>query len=223
MGRDVANTKALEFLTGYLIEKSLAVDNVFVWLMLFSFFAIPLELQKRVLTFGVLGAIVLRTIMIFAGAWLITQFHWLLYVFGAFLLITGVKMWWFADAEPDLANNPVIRWIRNHVKVTDRLHGENFFITRKEAGKAVRYVTPLFLVLVMVELSDVIFAVDSIPAIFAITTDPFIVPHLEPVRDPGPQGDVFPDGRHGRPLRCSSTAWRWCWSSSVPRCCWWMW
>lgn len=175
VGRDVANTKALEFLTGYLIEKSLAVDNVFVWLMLFSFFAIPLELQKRVLTFGVLGAIVLRTIMIFAGAWLITQFHWLLYVFGAFLLITGVKMWWFADAEPDLANNPVIRWIRNHVKVTDRLHGENFFITRKEAGKAVRYVTPLFLVLVMVELSDVIFAVDSIPAIFAITTDPFIV------------------------------------------------
>ncbi len=175
VGRDVANTKALEFLTGYLIEKSLAVDNVFVWLMLFSFFAIPLELQKRVLTFGVLGAIVLRTIMIFAGAWLITQFHWLLYVFGAFLLITGVKMWWFAEAQPDLANNPVIRWIRNHVKVTDRLHGESFFITRKEAGKAVRYVTPLFLVLVMVELSDVIFAVDSIPAIFAITTDPFIV------------------------------------------------
>ena len=174
-GREVADEKALEYITGYLIEKSLAIDNVFVWLMLFSFFAIPLELQKRVLTFGVLGAIVLRTIMIFAGAWLITQFHWLLYVFGAFLLITGVKMWWFADAEPDLTNNPVIRWIRNHVKVTDRLHGENFFITRKEAGKAVRYVTPLFLVLVMVELSDVIFAVDSIPAIFAITTDPFIV------------------------------------------------
>ncbi len=175
VGRDVANTKALEFLTGYLIEKSLAVDNVFVWLMLFSFFAIPLELQKRVLTYGVLGAIVLRTIMIFAGAWLITQFHWLLYVFGAFLLITGVKMWWFADTEPDLANNPVIRWIRNHVPVTDRLHGEKFFVTRKVAGKAVRYVTPLLLVLVMVELSDVIFAVDSIPAIFAITTDPFIV------------------------------------------------
>ena len=175
MGREVANAKALEFLTGYLIEKSLAVDNVFVWLMLFSYFAIPLELQKRVLIYGVLGAIVLRTVMIFAGVWLITQFHWLLYVFGAFLLITGIKMWWFADAEPDLANNPVIRWMRRHMKVSDTLHGERFFITREVAGKAVRYVTPLFLVLVLVELSDVIFAVDSIPAIFAITTDPFIV------------------------------------------------
>ena len=175
MGREVANAKALEFLTGYLIEKSLAVDNVFVWLMLFSYFAIPLELQKRVLIYGVLGAIVLRTVMIFAGVWLISQFHWLLYVFGAFLLITGIKMWWFADAEPDLANNPVIRWMRRHLKVSDTLHGEHFFVTRDTAGKAVRYVTPLFLVLVLVELSDVIFAVDSIPAIFAITTDPFIV------------------------------------------------
>ena len=175
MGREVANAKALEFLTGYLIEKSLAVDNVFVWLMLFSYFAIPLELQKRVLIYGVLGAIVLRTVMIFAGVWLISQFHWLLYVFGAFLLITGVKMWWFADAQPDLASNPVIRWIRKHMNVSDALDGERFFITREVAGKAVRYVTPLFLVLVLVELSDVIFAVDSIPAIFAITTDPFIV------------------------------------------------
>lgn len=180
MGRDVANEKALEFVTGYLIEKSLAVDNVFVWLMLFSFFAIPLELQKRVLILGVLGAIVLRTIMIFAGVWLIAQFHWLLYVFGAFLLVTGIKMWWFADQEPDLAKNPVIRWIRRHMKVTDALHGEHFIVTKQETGadgvrRAVRYVTPLFLVLVLVELSDVIFAVDSIPAIFAITTDPFIV------------------------------------------------
>jgi tellurite resistance protein TerC len=175
MGREIANDKALEFVTGYLIEKSLAVDNVFVWLMLFSFFAIPLELQKRVLVFGVLGAIVLRTIMIFAGVWLIAQFHWLLYVFGAFLLITGIKMWWFADQEPDLAKNPLIKWIRRHMKVTDELHGERFFVTKQEGGKWVRYVTPLFLVLVLVEFSDVIFAVDSIPAIFAITTDPFIV------------------------------------------------
>lgn len=179
-GREIANEKALAFVTGYLIEKSLAVDNVFVWLMLFSFFAIPLELQKRVLVLGVLGAIVLRTIMIFAGVWLITQFHWLLYVFGAFLLVTGIKMWWFADKEPDLASNPVIRWIRRHVKVTDELHGERFFIQKQVCGPHgdahwVRYVTPLFLVLVLVELSDVIFAVDSIPAIFAITTDPFIV------------------------------------------------
>ncbi|MDQ5960263.1 MAG: tellurite resistance protein TerC [Pseudomonadota bacterium] len=175
VGREVANAKTLEFVTGYLIEKSLAVDNVFVWLMLFSFFAIPLELQKRVLVLGVLGAIVMRTVMIFAGVWLIAQFHWLLYVFGAFLLITGIKMWWFADEKPDLANHPVIRWIRSHMKVTDELHGERFFVTRQEAGAAVRYVTPLFLVLVLVEISDLIFAVDSIPAIFAITTDPFIV------------------------------------------------
>ena len=174
-GREVANAKTLEFVTGYLIEKSLAVDNVFVWLMLFSFFAIPLELQKRVLVLGVLGAIVMRTVMIFAGVWLIAQFHWLLYVFGAFLLVTGVKMWWFADEKLDLANNPVIRWIRGHMKVTDELHGERFFISRNEVGRVVRYATPLFLVLVLVEITDLIFAVDSIPAIFAITTDPFIV------------------------------------------------
>jgi len=174
-GRELANQKALEYITGYLIEKSLAIDNVFVWLMLFSFFAIPLELQKRVLVLGVLGAIVMRTIMIFAGVWLITQFHWLLYVFGAFLLVTGIKMWWFADETPDLANNPAIKWIRRHMKVTDELHGERFFITKETSGKLVRYATPLFLVLVLVEFSDLIFAVDSIPAIFAITTDPFIV------------------------------------------------
>jgi tellurite resistance protein TerC len=175
MGRDLANEKALEFVTGYLIEKSLAVDNVFVWLMLFGFFAVPLELQKRVLVYGVLGAIIMRTVMIFAGVWLIAKFHWILYVFGAFLLITGIKMWWFAEEKPDLANNPVIRWLRGHMKVTDELHGERFFVMKEEAGKWVRYATPLFLVLVLVEISDLIFAVDSIPAIFAITTDPFIV------------------------------------------------
>ena len=174
-GREIANEKTIEYVTGYLIEKSLAIDNVFVWLMLFSFFAIPLELQKRVLVLGVLGAIVMRTIMIFAGVWLIAKFHWILYVFGAFLLITGIKMWWFADEKPDLENNPVIRWIRQHMKVTDELHGERFFIMREEAGKLVRYATPLFLVLILVEFTDLIFAVDSIPAIFAITTDPFIV------------------------------------------------
>jgi tellurite resistance protein TerC len=176
-GREIANQKALEYVTGYLIEKSLAVDNVFVWLILFSFFAIPLELQKRVLVLGVLGAIVMRTVMIFAGVWLISQFHWLLYVFGAFLLITGVKMWWFAEQKPDLANNPVIKWIKQHMKVSDALHGERFFVMKEDAasGKLVRYATPLFLVLILVELSDLIFAVDSIPAIFAITTDPFIV------------------------------------------------
>ncbi|AXS78978.1 TerC family protein [Dechloromonas sp. HYN0024] len=174
-GRELANQKALEYITGYLIEKSLAIDNVFVWLMLFSFFAIPLELQKRVLILGVLGAIIMRTVMIFAGVWLITQFHWLLYVFGAFLLVTGIKMWWFAEATPDLANNPVILWMRRHMKVSEELHGERFFILKEEAGKLARYATPLFLVLLLVEFTDLIFAVDSIPAIFAITTDPFIV------------------------------------------------
>jgi tellurite resistance protein TerC len=174
-GRAVANETTLEFITGYLIEKSLAVDNVFVWLMLFSFFAIPMELQKRVLIYGVLGAIIMRTVMIFAGVWLIAKFHWLLYVFGAFLLITGIKMWWFAEEKPDLAQNPVVKWIRGHMNVTDELHGERFFVTKQVMGKAVRFATPLFLVLVLVEITDLIFAVDSIPAIFAITTDPFIV------------------------------------------------
>lgn len=174
-GRAVANETTLEFVTGYLIEKSLAVDNVFVWLMLFSYFAIPLELQKRVLIYGVIGAIVMRTIMIFAGVWLITKFHWLLYVFGAFLLITGIKMWLFAEQKPDLANNPVVKWIRGHMNVTNELHGERFFVMKQESGKWVRYVTPLFIVLVLVEITDLVFAVDSIPAIFAITTDPFIV------------------------------------------------
>ncbi len=174
-GREIANARTLEYLTGYVIEKSLAIDNVFVWLMLFGFFGIPLELQKRVLVLGVLGAIVMRTAMIFAGAWLITQFHWMLYLFGAFLLITGIKMWWFAEEKPDLEKNPVIVWLRGHMNVTSELRGERFFVRLQEGGRWVRYATPLFLVLVLVELTDLIFAVDSIPAIFAITTDPFIV------------------------------------------------
>ncbi len=170
-GREIANEKALEFLTGYLIEKALAVDNVFIWLMLFSYFAIPAELQRRVLLFGVLGAIIMRTGMVFAGSWLITQFHWVLYIFGAFLLVTGAKMLWLADKDPDLNKNPLLRWIRNHFPITDKLHGEQFFVYQN----GIRYLTPLFVVLILVEISDLIFAVDSIPAIFAVTTDPFIV------------------------------------------------
>jgi tellurite resistance protein TerC len=169
--RAVANEKALEYLTGYIIEKSLAIDNVFVWITLFGFFAIPLELQKRVLLFGVLGAIVMRTVMILAGAWLIARFHWVLYLFGVFLLVTGIKMFLFADHSPDPDKNPVIRWLRGHMNVTTQLHGTHFFVRMK----GVRYATPLFLALVLVEISDLIFAVDSIPAIFAITSDPFIV------------------------------------------------
>lgn len=175
VGRELANARALEFVTGYLIEKALAVDNVFVWLMLFSFFAVPPELQKRVLVYGVLGAIVMRTGMIFAGAWLISQFHWVLYLFGGFLLLTGVKMMWFADHEQNLDKNPLLRWLRGHMKITSEFHHERFFVMKEEGGRWVRYATPLFLALVLVEISDVIFAVDSIPAIFAITTDPFIV------------------------------------------------
>ncbi len=171
LGREIANTTALEFITGYLIEKALAVDNVFIWLMLFGFFAVPAELQKRVLLYGVLGAIAMRTVMIFAGAWLISQFHWILYVFGAFLLVTGVKMYWFADEKPDLERNPVVRWLRRHMNISTGFDGQNFFTWQN----GVRYATPLFLALVLVEASDLIFAVDSIPAIFAITTDPFIV------------------------------------------------
>ncbi len=171
IGRELANARVLEFYTGYLIEKSLAVDNVFVWLMIFGYFAVPLELQRRVLLYGVLGAIVLRAIMVFVGAWLITQFHWILYLFGVFLIITGIKMLWFAEHKPDLEKNPLVRWVRNHYPVTPTLEGERFFAMRD----GVRYVTPLLLVLVLVEISDVIFAVDSIPAIFAVTTDPFIV------------------------------------------------
>ena len=170
-GRAVADPQALAFLTGYLIEKALAVDNVFVWLMLFSYFAVPPALQRRVLVYGVLGAIVLRTIMIFAGSWLISQFDWLLYVFGAFLLFTGVKMALAKEDDSGIGDKPLVRWIRSHLRMTDKIESERFF-TRKNG---VLFATPLLLVLIMVELSDVIFAVDSIPAIFAVTTDPFIV------------------------------------------------
>jgi len=170
-GRAIATEKAVAFLTGYLVEKSLAVDNVFVWMMIFSFFAVPLELQRRVLLYGIVGAIVLRTAMILGGTWLISEFHWVLYLFGAFLVATGIKMVWFSGHDPDLAKNPLIRWIRKRYPVTDKLEGERFFVRRD----GMRIATPLLLALVLVEISDVIFAVDSIPAIFAITTDPFIV------------------------------------------------
>jgi tellurite resistance protein TerC len=170
-GRAVANLKATEFLTGYVIEKSLSVDNIFVFLMIFTYFAVPAEYQRRVLIIGVVGAIVLRAIMIFAGALLLAKFHWILYVFGAFLLFTGVKMLIFADDKPDLEKNPALRWMRRHLAIDNQFHGERFSIMRD--GK--RVFTPLFVVMVLVAVTDVIFAVDSIPAIFAVTDDPFIV------------------------------------------------
>jgi len=170
-GREVADKQALAFLTGYLIEKALAVDNVFVWLMLFSYFSVPASLQRRVLVYGVLGAIVLRTGMIFAGSWLVSEFSWILYVFGAFLLFPGIKMALAKEDDGAIGDKPIIRWLRGRLRMTDELSGEKFFVRRN----GLLYATPLVLVLIMVELSDVIFAVDSIPAIFAVTTDPFIV------------------------------------------------
>jgi tellurite resistance protein TerC len=170
-GAEVADVKAEEFLTGYLIEKSLAVDNIFIFLMIFSFFAVPEEYQRRVLIFGVIGAIVLRAIMILAGAWLVREFHWILYLFGAFLFATGIKMLILAETEPDLDKNPLLNWVKRHLRLTPDYRGEKFWVTEN----GVRMFTPLFLVLVMIEFTDLIFAVDSIPAIFAITTDPFIV------------------------------------------------
>lgn len=170
-GRAVANESATQFLTGYLIEKSLSVDNIFVFLMVFTYFAVPLEFQKRVLIVGVIGAIVLRAVMILLGAVLIAKFHWMLYLFGLFLLITGIKMLLFADASPDLEKNIVLRWMRSHLRITPQFHDEKFVILQE--GK--RWYTPLFAVVVLIAVTDIIFAVDSIPAIYAITEDPFIV------------------------------------------------
>jgi len=166
-----ANTRAFEFLTGYLIEKSLAVDNIFVFLMIFTYFSVPPAYQKRVLMYGIVGAIVLRTVMILVGGWLIAQFHWVLYVFGAFLLLTGIKMWWAAGKEQNLDDNPALKLLRRLLPVSKGFDGEKFWTV--ENGK--RIATPLLMVVALVGITDVIFAVDSIPAIFAITDDPFIV------------------------------------------------
>ena len=170
-GEAAANAKTLEYVTGYLIEKALAMENVFVWVTLFTFFATPPEFQKRVLLFGVIGAIVMRAVLIYLGVVLIQRFDWIFYVFGAFLVFTGAKMLVFANQKPDLAKNPLILWMRRHLRITEGYEGEKFVIVRN----GLRYATPLLLVLVLVEVTDLIFAVDSIPAIFAVSGDPFIV------------------------------------------------
>lgn len=170
-GAEEGQRVALEYLTGYLVEKSLAVDNIFVFLMIFTYFAVPEEERQKVLIIGILLAIVLRAILIFAGALLLAKFHWILYVFGVFLLVTGIKMLWAAGKSPDLEANPLLRWMRKHLPLTQGYHGHAYTI--REGGK--RWYTPLFVVLVLIGVTDVIFAVDSIPAIFAITDDPFIV------------------------------------------------
>jgi tellurite resistance protein TerC len=170
-GSAAGNRIGMEFLTGYLVEKALAVDNIFVFLMIFGYFAVPEAQRQRVLVIGLLGAIALRAILIFAGALLLAKFHWILYLFGAFLLFTGIKMALAAGKEPGLESNPALRWMRKHLNLADGYHGNDFHVVRD--GK--RWYTPLFVVVMLVAATDVIFAVDSIPAIFAITDDPFIV------------------------------------------------
>ena len=170
-GAQAGTDIGMEFLTGYLVEKALAVDNIFVFLMLFNYFAVPEMQRQRALVIGIIGAIVLRAILIFAGALLLSKFHWVLYVFGAFLLFTGIKMWRAAGQEPDLESNPVLRWLTAHIPFLRRYHGSALWVGRGSRRKF----TPLFIVIIMLGITDVIFAVDSIPAIFAITTDPLIV------------------------------------------------
>ena len=167
----MGSQKGLEFLTGYVIEKSLSVDNIFVFALLFSYFAVPPLYQHKVLFWGILGALVLRAIMIFLGAALIERFAWIIYVFGAFLILTGIKMIVKREEEIHPERNPLVRWFKKLMPVTNDYRGDKFFV--RENG--VRMATPLFVVLLLVEFSDLIFAVDSIPAIFAVTKDPFIV------------------------------------------------
>lgn len=170
-GAAAAHDKALEFFTGYLIEKSLSIDNVFIFLMIFSSFAVPAELQRRVLLYGIVGAIVMRLILIFMGVWLISTFHWILYVFGVFLLFMGIKMCFSSEETPDLQKNRALIWMQKHIRLTHDFHRERFFVRKNK----LLYATPLFLVLLLIELSDLVFAFDSIPAIFSVTEDPFIV------------------------------------------------
>jgi tellurite resistance protein TerC len=169
---------ALElYLTGWFVEQTLAIDNIFVMSMIFGYFAIPPKYQHRVLFYGILGVIVLRAVMIGLGAALVHRFEWVLYVFAAFLIFTGIKMLVAADAKPDLEANPILRWMRRHIPITTEFEGQRFFVQRPDArtGKLVRHATPLFVALVLIEFADLIFAVDSVPAVFAITRDPFIV------------------------------------------------
>lgn len=168
---------AIEYLTGFVVEKSLAMDNVFVIAMIFGYFAIPQKYQHRVLFWGILGVIVLRAIMIAGGAALVSEFGWVLYIFAAFLILTGVKMIAMADKTHDIGDNPLLRFLKRRLRVTDDLHGERFFVKLPDpkTGRLATFVTPVFLALIMIEIADVIFAVDSVPAIFAITTDPYII------------------------------------------------
>jgi tellurite resistance protein TerC len=167
----------MKYYTGFFIEKALSIDNVFVISLIFTFFAIPVKYQYRALLWGIIAVIVLRGIMIAAGAALVDQAYWVLYIFAAFLVFTGIKMFFAGDHQPDLANNPVVKWISSHMRVTKELHDQHFFVKvpDEKTGKLVTAATPLFLALVVINLADLVFAVDSVPAIFAITTDTFVV------------------------------------------------
>ena len=167
----------IEYLTGFVVEKSLAMDNIFVIAMIFGYFAIPRQYQHRVLLYGILGVIVLRGIMIAAGAAIVDNYGWVLYLFAAFLIFTGVKMLFAAEEAYDVASNPLLKFLRKRLPVTEQLHGDRFTVRQADprTGRMRTFVTPLLLALVLVEFADLVFAVDSIPAIFAITTDPFIV------------------------------------------------
>lgn len=167
----------MNYLTGFFVEKSLALDNIFVISLIFTYLAIPQIYQHRVLFWGILGVIVLRGIMIGFGTALVSEFSWILYIFGAFLVLTGIKMLFASDVEKDMGDNVLIKFFRRHLRVSQELHGHHFFVTQEnpKTGKMTRYATPLFLALLMVEFVDIIFAVDSVPAIFSITTDPYIV------------------------------------------------
>lgn len=168
---EFATQKALEFFTGYLIEESLSVDNMFVFIMIFHYFSVPKEYQRKILLYGVIGAIVLRLIMILLGTWLVMKLNWILYLFGAFIVFTGIKMFFVSQDEKELSDNFLLNWLRRHIRMTDRYHGEAFVIKHNSLW----YATPMLMVLIMIEFSDLIFALDSIPAIFAITQDPFII------------------------------------------------
>lgn len=167
----MGEVKAIEFLTGYVIEKSLSIDNLFVFIMIFSYFNIDKKYQHKVLFWGIIGALIMRSIFIFAGVALINKFHWIIYIFGAFLIFTGAKMLFQKDEKMDPNKNPLVKLFKRFYPVTDTMHGDRFFVKIN----AKTFATPLFVVLLLVEFTDLIFAVDSIPAIMAITSDPFII------------------------------------------------
>jgi len=173
----MGETSASEYLTGYLVEKTLSLDNIFVMSLIFNYFGIAQKYQHRVLFWGILGVVLLRGLMIALGATLIERFEWITFIFAGFLIITGIKMLLVQNSEPDLASNPILKWMKRHLRITPKLYGENFFIRLETPSLSKRqlWVTPLFLALILIELADIVFAVDSIPAIFTITQDPYIV------------------------------------------------